>query len=84
MFNIKKVVYNHNLRTPDSITVECGRNKKTFSKDSFEEVEKWLVEIWTKERVENKFDFVPLSKARVFYNIDWDSDNVLYCEYTAA
>lgn len=82
-------VYNRNLRHPDSIAVECGKNKKTFAVGSYQNImdviwiiEQWILIIWKEQRA-NTFGFLPLPKARVFFNIDWDADNVLFCEYTA-
>ncbi len=86
---MKVIVYNRNLRNPDSITVECGKEKKTFPVGEYTnrmtvlaKVEQWILELWKKER-EKSFGFVPLPKARVYFNIDWDSDHVLFCDYVA-
>ena len=79
---IKRFIYNPNLREPDGITVECGREKKHFKPDEKREVGKWLTDLWTKQQDEN-FGLILTPEARVYYDIDWDSDHVLYCKFTA-
>ena len=70
---IKKTVYNSNLRTPDSYTVECAGKVKTFNKGEEKSIGEWIQNIW-------KDEFFP-SEAKVYYNIGWDCDHVLYCKY---
>lgn len=71
--NIKKIIYNDNLRTPDSYTVECGGKTMMFNKGEEPLIGEWIKSIW-------KDEFFP-SEASVYYNIDWDCDHVLYCKY---
>lgn len=70
---IQKTIYNEHLMNPDSITVECGGESRTFDVNDKAQVEEWIQSIWRKE-------FFP-SPANVFYNIGWDADHVLYCRY---
>lgn len=70
---ITKTVYNSHLLTPDSVTVQCGDQKKDFSYAERGKVGEWMKSIW-----ENEFFPTP---AYVYYNIDWDSDHILYCKY---
>ena len=70
---IEKIIYNNNLKTPDSYTVECAGKSKTFNKGEELSIGEWLKAIW-------KDEFFP-SEARIYYNISWDCDHVLYCGY---
>lgn len=70
---IQKTIYNENLRHPDSITVECGNERKTFDERDKAGIGEWIQSIWNKE-------FFP-APAYVYYNIGWDADHVLYCRY---
>ena len=69
---IKKTVYNHNLRKPDSYTVECGQHKRFFNAGEEKKVGEWVKGLWRQGED---------SPAYVYYNIDWDCDHVLYCKY---
>lgn len=75
---IKRTVYNHRLRTPDSVTVRCGGKKVTFTYSERAKVGEWVKAIWNSE--EDGF-FNNYSPAYVYYNIDWDSDHVLYAKF---
>ncbi len=75
---IIKTVYNHNLRQPDSYTVECGGKKATFKYGDEAKVGAWIEDVWADE--EDGF-FNVYSPAYVYYNIDWDCDHVLYAKY---
>ena len=72
-FKIEKIIVNPNLRTPDSYTVRCGGKQAYFKKGDELKVGEWILDTW-------KDDFIP-PVAEVYYNIDWDCDNVLYCKY---
>ena len=75
---IKRSVYNSRLMEPDSITVECAKQKATFSYAERSKVGEWVNAIWDSE--EDGF-FNNYSPAYVYYNIDWDCDHVLYAKY---
>ena len=68
-----KTIYNSNLREPDSYTVECGGKERMFDKSDAKKIGEWIKSLWEGE-------FFP-SPAYIYYNIDWDSDHVLYCKY---
>ena len=70
---LRRTIYNNNLRTPDSITVECGSHIKTFPASDKRAVGEWVREIWNNE-------FFP-EPAYLYFNIDWDCDHILYCKY---
>ena len=79
---IEKTIYNHNLRKPDSIKVICGSNKKTFNQvDDLKAIGNYIKSIWEEEK-KNNFGLF-FSEAYIYYNIDWDCDNILFCKYTA-
>ena len=78
MATICKTVYNRNLVTPFSITVKCAGEKKEFRWHERQNVGEWLMKIW-KDQEDGIFNIH--SPAYVFYNIDWDADNVLYAKY---
>lgn len=69
---INKTIINSRLLPPDSYTVECGGKKAHFSADEKLKVGDWIMSIW------KTGNFQP---AYVYYNIDWDSDHVLYAKY---
>lgn len=75
---IIKTVYNHNLRKPDSYTVEYGGHKATFKRGEEAMIGDWIQDIWT---AEEDGIFNVHSPAYVYYNIDWDCDHVLYAKY---
>lgn len=82
MKKIKKTVFNPNLKKPDSVTVEIfdENENKTISKTfayptENKKVSQWIKSIWEKQ----EFFCYP---ARVYFNIGWDDDHILYCEYT--
>lgn len=79
---VERVIYNHNLRDPDRIVVECGKEKKYFKPTEKREVGRWLTDLWNKQQEEN-CGLIITPEARVYYDIDWDNDNVLYCKFTA-
>jgi len=68
---IIQTVYNRNLRSPDSLTVKAHGKKATFG--TLDECIQWLKEIWA-------IEFFP-EPGEVYYNVDWDNDNILYCTY---
>lgn len=76
MRNVKKTVYQQNLRSPDSYTVECDGQVRNFPASNKLDIGKWISQIW-----DNSFFPAP---AYVYCNIDWDSDHILYCKYEAA
>ena len=69
---IHKTVINNRLLPPDSYTVEIGNFKKMFSAREKVEVADWIMSVWESGNIE---------PAYVYYNIDWDSDHVLYAKY---
>ena len=79
---VKRVIYNHSIREPDRITVVCGKEKKHFKPDEKIEVGRWLEALWNKQQEEN-LGMLITPEARVYYDIDWDCDNVLYCKFVA-
>lgn len=70
---IKKTVFNDNLRTPDTYTVECAGRSATFDRGKEKELGAWVMAIWETELI--------ASEARIYYNIGWDCDHVLYAAY---
>lgn len=79
---VERVLINPWLREPDRITVECGPYKRYFKPDEKPEVGKWLKSLWEQEQEEN-FGLILHREARVYYDIDWDSDHVLFCKFIA-
>ncbi len=79
---IERVIYVPNIRQPDRITVVCGKEKRYFKPEEKREVGNWLTSLWTKQQEEN-FGFILTPEARVYYDIDWDCDDVLYCKFIA-
>jgi hypothetical protein len=79
---VNRVIYNHNLREPDRITVFCGKEKKHFKPSEKREVGNWLTRLWEQQMEEN-FGLILTPEARVYYDIDWDCDHILYCKFTA-
>ena len=73
---ITKTVYNSRLIPPDSYTVECAGQKKTFPVSEAKKVGEWVEGIWENE-------FFP-SPAYIYYNIGWDADHILYAKYEAS
>ena len=69
---IIKTVYNHNLRKPDSYTIECGGYKATFKCGEESMIGEWILDIWAMAD-----EARPAEPAYVYYNIDWDCDHVL-------
>ena len=74
--NIIRTIYNDNLLPPDGITVECGSKKAHFDvKNDVREklkVGEWITSVWKSGEIQPAF---------VYYDIDWDSDHVLYAKY---
>ena len=69
---IRKTILNSRLLSPDSYTVECGSKKARFNATDKLKVGEWIMSIWKSGEIE---------PAYVYYNIDWDSDHVLYAKY---
>ena len=80
--DIKVDFINHDLRKPDSVTVVCGKHKREFLWEEKSQVRPWLESIWKEEEEKNFGLFY--SEAVMYYNIDWDSDNVIYCKINVA
>ena len=74
---IKLTVVNSNLRNPDSVTVRCGNNQKMFSCEEFSQVEDWICNVWNEISEKNRF-FPVYPEAKIYFNIDWDCDDVYY------
>ena len=83
----KKTVYNHNLLSPDYITARIGNHKIKVTtryngatyKDACEKIAQWSIDIWEAQEVETLGLFYePLY---LYYDINWDADNILYCKY---
>lgn len=70
-------VMNPNLRNPDSVTVRCGNKQKMFSSEEFSQVTGWVRDIWN-EISENDPFFPVYPEAKIYFNIDWDCDDVYY------
>lgn len=69
---IIRTVFNDNLLPPDSYTVECGSRKARFPVDDKSAIGEWIMSVW------REGDIAP---AYVYYNINWDSDHVLFAKY---
>ena len=72
-----KTIYNTNLRKPDYYTVEVGNIRKMFPASQKNEIGKFIITVW-KEQEQYKEES---DEAYIYYDIDWDSDHVLYCSY---
>lgn len=78
---ITKTIYNNNLRTPDRVRVRIGKIEKYFAYPSEkDEVMKFIENHWNAQENE-QFFFGDYDDAYIYYDIDWDSDNILYCKY---
>lgn len=75
---IQKTVYNSKLLPPYSYTVECGGWKAEFKREDKNKIGEWINLVWAEE--EDGF-FNVYSPAYIYYNIDWDSDHILYAKY---
>ena len=84
---VKKTVYNHNLLSPDYITAKIGkysikettRYNNASYKDACNKISQWAIEIWEVQKLENLGAFYePLY---LYYDINWDADNILYCKF---
>lgn len=73
-------IYNYNLRTPDSVTVEVGSHKRLFAYEDRKEVAPWVEQIWQQELDAGK-SYEECTPAYIYYNIDWDCDHVLFARY---
>ena len=73
-------IFNHNLRMPDSVTVEVGKHKAIFSYEDRKQVAPYVEEIWKKELDAGK-SLEDCTPAYIYYNIDWDCDHVLFARY---
>ena len=74
--DIRKTVYNDRLLPPDSYTVRCAGEKAYFKAEDKSKVADWILNVW---------DTVDChAPAYVYFNIDWDSDDILYCKYELA
>ena len=78
MATIQRTIYNPKLLEPFSVTVECAGKKVEFRWEERQKVGEWLMQVWKDQ--EDGF-FNTHSPAYVFYNIDWDADNVLFAKY---
>lgn len=78
MATVKRTVFNERLIEPYSVTVECGGKEIEFRWEERAKVGEWIDQIWKEQ--EDEFFYI-YSPAYVFYNIDWDSDHVLYAKY---
>ena len=74
---IKLTVMNPNLRNPDSVTVRCGNKQKMFGCEEFSQVQGWICDIWNEISEKNRF-FPVYPEAKIYFNIDWDCDDVYY------
>lgn len=72
-----KTIYNTNLRKPDYYTVEVGNIRKMFPASQKKEIGKFISTVWKEQEQYNE----QADEAYIYYNIDWDSDHVLYCSY---
>lgn len=72
-----KTIYNTNLRKPDYYTVEVGNIRKMFPASQKKEIGKFISTVWKEQE---QYKEQP-DEAYIYYNIDWDSDHVLYCSY---
>ena len=77
IMEIKLTVVNSNLRNPDSVTVRCGNKQKMFSCEEFSQVEDWICNVWNEISEKNRF-FPVYPEAKIYFNIDWDCDDVYY------
>lgn len=78
MATIHRTVYNKGLIEPFSITVECAGKKAEFRWEERQKVGNWMMDVW-KEQEDGFFN--THSPAYIFYNVDWDSDHILYAKY---
>lgn len=78
MATINRTVYNPKLCEPYSVTVECGNMSSDFRWKDRAKVGDWMMAIW-KSQEDGLFN--TYSPVYVFYNIDWDSDHILYAKY---
>lgn len=69
---IHKTIINDRLLPPDSYTVECGSKKADFGINENLKIGEWITSVWKSGEIR---------PAYVYYNIDWDSDHVLYAKY---
>ena len=70
---IRKTIYNDNLRSPDSYTVRCGDKKLNVSVGDEKKIADFFLNVWDED---------PSRPAGyVYYNIDWDCDDVIFCKY---
>ena len=84
---VKKTIYNHNLLPPDYVIAKIGKhsikettryNEATY-KDACKKIAQWAIEIWEGQEVENfGLFYEPLY---LYYDINWDADNILYCKF---
>ena len=74
---IKLTVVNSNLRNPDSVTVRCGNKQKMFGSEEFSQIEDWICNVWNEISEKNRF-FPVYPEAKIYFNIDWDCDDVYY------
>lgn len=72
---IIRTIINDRLLPPDGITVECGNRKEHFKPDDKLKVGEWIKAVWMSGEIQ---------PAYVYYDIDWDSDHVLYAKYELA
>ena len=70
------IVENPNLLNPDSCTVICGKEKRVFPAAEFCCVCDWVLSIWGNIEKTKLFPVYPVAK--IYYNIDWDNDNIYY------
>lgn len=70
---IVKTVYVPNIRKPDRIKAVCGEERLYVSPTNSKMIGAWAKEIWSKQMF--------AEPVYIYYDIDWDNDNVLYCKY---
>ena len=75
---IHRTIYNSRLRTPFSITAKCGEKKIDFKYEDCHNLGKWMMTAWKEQEDEFFYTHPPVY---VYYNIDWDADNILYAKY---
>lgn len=78
---IERTIYNPNLLPPDGYTVECAGKRQNFKKGEEAALRDWMLEIWRGEEDQTFPEFSVFSTAYIFFNIDWDSDHILYAKY---
>ena len=68
-----KTVYVPNIMKPDRIKAVCGKEQIRVSPKDKKKIGAWAEEMWSKQLFPEP--------VLIYYDIDWDNDNVLYCKY---